>query len=117
MGVLDLLKKMLSRSKLEMTENTEEKESIDGIPTRYGKRLDIGAAEKSRLVASLTPREKETFLFLLGGYSLKETAEQLGIGYSTTNTHQTAIYRKLHVNSRSELIINYRDVCEAQEKE
>lgn len=49
-------------------------------------------------------------MFLLEGYTLKETANQLGIGYSTANTYQTAIYRKLHVNSRAELIINYRNI-------
>ncbi|NLE25111.1 MAG: helix-turn-helix transcriptional regulator [Clostridiaceae bacterium] len=59
---------------------------------------------------SLTPREVEAFILLLEGYTLKETAKQLGIGYSTANTYQTAIYRKLHVNSRAELIINYRNM-------
>lgn len=59
---------------------------------------------------SLTPREIEAFMLLLEGYTLKETADQLGISYSTANTYQTAIYRKLHVNSRAELIINYRNI-------
>ncbi len=58
----------------------------------------------------LTPREMEACMLLLEGYTIKETANQLGIGYSTANTYQTAIYRKLHVNSRAELIINYRNM-------
>lgn len=89
--------------------------TIPGTQTRYGKKLELDAAEKSELIKSLTPRENETFLILLGGYSLKETAQQLGIGYSTTNTYQTAVYKKLHVNTRAELIINYRDECKTKE--
>lgn len=62
------------------------------------------------LAESLTPRERDTYLLLVEGYTLKETARQLGIRYSTANTHQTNIYKKLHVNSRAELIINYRNI-------
>lgn len=73
-----------------------------------GKTLKTSAVEKARLAESLTPREKETCQLLLEGYSLKETAGLLGIGYSTANTYQTAIYKKLNVRTRAELIINYR---------
>lgn len=57
----------------------------------------------------LTPREMDVFRLLLEGYTLQETANQLGVKYSTVNTHMTAIYKKLGVNSRAELIIRYRD--------
>lgn len=57
----------------------------------------------------LTPRELDVFRLLLEGYTLQETANQLGVKYSTANTHMTAIYKKLDVNSRAELIIRYRD--------
>jgi DNA-binding CsgD family transcriptional regulator len=57
----------------------------------------------------LTPRELDVFRLLLEGYTLQETANQLGVKYSTANTHMTAIYKKLGVNSRAELIIRYRD--------
>jgi len=57
----------------------------------------------------LTPRELDVFRLLLEGYTLRETAEQLGVKYSTVNTHMTAIYKKLGVNSRAELIIRYHD--------
>ena len=60
-------------------------------------------------IALLTPREHELFLLLLEGYTLKESAKQLSIKYSTANTHMTGIYKKLEVNSRAELIIRYRD--------
>lgn len=61
-------------------------------------------------VAQLTPREKDLYLLLLEGFTLKESAKQLGVKYSTANTHITGIYRKLDVKSRAELIINYRGI-------
>ncbi len=57
----------------------------------------------------LTPRELDVFRLLLKGYTLQETANQLSVKYSTANTHMTAIYKKLGVNSRAELIIRYHD--------
>lgn len=57
----------------------------------------------------LTPREADVFRCLVEGYTLQETADQLGIKYSTANTHMTSIYKKLGVNSRAELIIHYRN--------
>lgn len=57
----------------------------------------------------LTSREMDVFRLLLEGYTLQETADKLGVKYSTANTHMTAIYKKLGVTSRAELIIRYRD--------
>ncbi len=59
-------------------------------------------------VALLTPREHDLFLLLLEGYTLKEAAQNLMIKYSTANTHMTGIYKKLKINTRASLIINYR---------
>ncbi len=117
MGFMDKIRGILLKSKSEITKTQENETRLQGFQTRYGKMLDLSPAEKSKLVESLTPREKETFFILLGGYSLKETAKQLSIGYSTVNTYQTAIYRKLCINSRAELIINYRDACETREND
>ncbi|MDF2522765.1 MAG: Bacterial regulatory protein luxR family [Clostridiales bacterium] len=108
---MDHIKRVLSKAKAGDMEEAGEKTFISGIDTRYGKQLAISNNEKESLVDSLTSRERETFLILLGGYGLKEAAKQIGIKYSTANTHQTAIYKKLHVHSRAELIINYKDIC------
>ena len=116
MGLLDKIKNIFSNSKLQTEKQEEKTTTVAAIQTRYGKKLSLSSEEKAKLVASLTPREKETFFILLGGYSLKETAEQLKIGYSTVNTYQTAIYKKLTVKSRAVLIINYRDMCEIREE-
>lgn len=66
--------------------------------------------DKSQLVAQLTPREREAYLLLLDGFTLRYCAEQMGVKYPTVNTYQTAIYKKLGVRSRAELIIQYRDM-------
>jgi DNA-binding CsgD family transcriptional regulator len=116
LGFMERIKEMLLKSKSETAKIHEKETAVFSTQTRYGKKLNLSPSEKSKLVESLTPREKETFFILLGGYSLKETAEQLNVGYSTANTYQTAIYKKLNVNSRAELIINYRDMCETMEE-
>lgn len=67
-------------------------------------------ADRNVRVAQLTPREHDLYLLLLQGFTLKESAQQLSVKYSTANTHMTSIYKKLGVKSRAELIINYRDV-------
>lgn len=115
-GVMDKIRSLFSSSNLNSNSisSTEEISAVDmlvpSINTQYGKELNISSEEKSRLAEGLTPRERDTYLLLLEGYTLKETAKQLSIGYSTANTYQTSVYKKLHVNSRAELIINYRDI-------
>ena len=115
MRLLARIKEKLLNSKSTTTELHKKKTSVFSSRTAYGKRLGLSHSEKSQLVESLTPREKEAFFILLGGYSLKEAAEQLDVRYSTANTYQTAIYKKLKVNSRAELIINLCEMCEAMQ--
>lgn len=67
-------------------------------------------ADRQVRFSRLTPRENDLYLLLIEGFTLKESANQLSIKYSTANTHMTGIYKKLGVNSRAELIINYRDI-------
>jgi DNA-binding CsgD family transcriptional regulator len=66
--------------------------------------------EKKELIAQLTPREYDVYIQLLEGYTLKEAAKRLSIKYSTANSHMSGIYRKLHIKSIAELIINYRSI-------
>lgn len=73
-----------------------------------GKDLRLDYEEKKKRLSRLTPREHDVLLLILDGYTLRETAGKLGIAYSTANTHQMAIYKKLEVNSKAELIINFR---------
>lgn len=80
------------------------------LKKRFNKPGDLAISKQpAHSALNLTPREQEVFLLLVEGYTLQETAEQLGIKYSTANTHVTGIYKKLGVTSRAELIIRYRD--------
>lgn len=51
----------------------------------------------------LTPRQREVLELVLTGRSAAQIARELHISTHTTNDHLKAIYRRLGVNSRSEL--------------
>lgn len=111
-GVIDKIKSLFIKSKSDFHayEIQADEVYVHGVDTPYGKKLIISNEEKSSLVEILTPQETDIFLLLLEGFNIKETARQLGTRYSTANTCQMAICRKLHVYSCAELIINYRDI-------
>jgi DNA-binding NarL/FixJ family response regulator len=50
----------------------------------------------------LTGRELDILKLLAKGYMYKEIADRLGISMSTVRTHISAVYEKLHVQSRTE---------------
>jgi DNA-binding NarL/FixJ family response regulator len=52
-------------------------------------------------IEQLTPREHDVLKLLAKGYMYKEIADHLTISMSTVRTHVTAVYKKLHVQSRT----------------
>ncbi len=56
---------------------------------------------------NLSPREREILDLLVTGCFFKEIADQLGISGETVRTHVNHIYRKLHVRSRTEVVVKY----------
>jgi DNA-binding CsgD family transcriptional regulator len=56
----------------------------------------------------LTTREQGICTMLLDGRQPKEIAYSLKISYSTVNFHTTNLYRKLKIQSRSELFSKFR---------
>jgi DNA-binding CsgD family transcriptional regulator len=71
-------------------------------------RVDV--SQFSRLEAKLkdyklTPAETEVCRLLLEGYTLRQISGILAKAYPTINTYCTSIYRKLNINSRTELLI------------
>ena len=52
---------------------------------------------------ALTPAEKQTAMFLLKGYSHKQTASLTGRGERTVRQHAVSVYRKSGVSGRAEL--------------
>jgi DNA-binding CsgD family transcriptional regulator len=57
----------------------------------------------------LSRREIEVCKLLLEGYTLRQVSAMLSIAYSTVNTYCTSAYRKLEINSRTELLILFKD--------
>lgn len=54
--------------------------------------------------ATLTPREKDIVRGIEDGLSYKLIASRLSVSIDTVRTHIRQIYRKLHVNSKAEII-------------
>jgi len=57
--------------------------------------------------ASLTKREEEILTYLAKGYLYKEIADSLFINIETVRSHIHKIYQKLHVRTRSEMMLKY----------
>lgn len=53
----------------------------------------------------LTPAEMEVCRLLLDGYTLRQISGMQSKAYATINTYCTSIYRKLNINSRTELLL------------
>ncbi|MFN6115728.1 MAG: response regulator transcription factor, partial [Flavobacteriales bacterium] len=68
----------------------------------YSKQQPTKAEVKNEF--SLTDREHEILSWLVKGYSYKMIAAELGINFSTVNTHVNRVYNKLHVNSAAEAV-------------
>jgi DNA-binding NarL/FixJ family response regulator len=58
---------------------------------------------------NLSRREQEILDLLCQGFSNKEIADRLSVGVETIRTHLKRIYEKLHVRSRTEAAMRYRD--------
>lgn len=57
----------------------------------------------------LSKREVEVCKLLLEGYTLRQISAILSIAYSTVNTYCTSSYRKLNINSKTELIMLFKN--------
>ena len=62
-----------------------------------------GAPEQGE-TENLSPRERGVLDALAKGCSYKQTADSLGISYSTVHPHIERIYQKLHVQSRGQAV-------------
>lgn len=58
----------------------------------------------------LSPRERETFLFLLGDKSEKEIAAELGLSLRSAHQNVVSVYRKLGFSSRASLMSNWMEL-------
>jgi len=73
-------------------------------------RTEVGGGRFSLFKSyALSKREAEVCDLLLKGYTLRQISAILHIAYSTVNTYCTSAYRKLGINSRTELLLKFRD--------
>ncbi|MBI1841550.1 MAG: response regulator transcription factor [Verrucomicrobia bacterium] len=77
------------------------------IARRVVKSFQDARPDGEAVAALLRPRECEVLELLARGSSYREIAEQLGITFSTVNSHVKNIYERLHVRSRSQAVAKY----------
>jgi DNA-binding NarL/FixJ family response regulator len=56
----------------------------------------------------LTLREEEVLQHLATGYAPKEISAKMDLAYETVRVHLKHVYEKLHVHSRTEAVLKYR---------
>lgn len=56
---------------------------------------------------SLTAREQQVLDLLIDGKAYKEIAHDLGVSIDTVRTHVRKVYDKLHIHSRTEIILKF----------
>lgn len=59
-------------------------------------------------LTALTPREQEVVRGIEDGLSYKLIGERLGMSLDTVRSHIRQVYRKLHVNSKAEILAKIR---------
>jgi len=61
-------------------------------------------APKTQYKSVLTAKEKQVVLCIVDGLTYKSVANRLGISVHTVCSHVKKIFKKLHINSRSEIV-------------
>jgi DNA-binding NarL/FixJ family response regulator len=89
----------ISESLLEMTHG-----GMPFSPTTIAHLVGSHKNENTEDSNGLTKREWELIKLLSEGYSNKIAADKLRVTYFTINQHLKNIYKKLHINSKAELI-------------
>ncbi|MCG8332822.1 MAG: response regulator transcription factor [Chitinophagales bacterium] len=73
--------------------------------------------KSSKEFEELTPRQNEVVKLIAEGKLNKEIADILGIKEGTVRQHNYNIYKKLHVNNRTEVAKKLRDLNKGENKE
>lgn len=63
--------------------------------------------ERLKRLKTLTVREREVYEHLICGRKIREIAELLGITHATVNFHCQRLYKKLCINTRAQLFMQY----------
>ena len=107
---MDKIKRLFLKSISLHSDANIKEEIVKGIITPYGKKIFFTNEEKLLFVKSLSAWETDVYLLLLEGYTVKETAQKLSINFFAAYKYKKSILKKLHIDTRAELIMNYRDI-------
>jgi DNA-binding CsgD family transcriptional regulator len=77
---------------------------------------DKGYQDGIDYIMKLTPREKQVFYMLLEGMKAKDIAINASISVSGANYFIKRIYRKLNVNTKTELVLRYFELRQHKDK-
>ncbi len=95
----EFLRLIVARS----SDKSEQRPGIIDTELRAGFHVKLKEAMERLGTSVLTPREKMILDHLLRGYSIKVTAERLGVSEGTVRIHRHSIYSKLDIGSQNEL--------------
>lgn len=68
-----------------------------------------GQSQAAPEMETLSPREHEVLELVMHGQSNKEIGERLGVSVAAVKWHLQHIYEKLHVHSRTEAALKFKD--------
>jgi len=106
-----LLKRSLPREILQAI--TEVKEGGSPMSTQIARKVVGSFREPSKIpnIAedSLSEREAEVLSYMTQGHSEKEIADKMHVSVNTIKSHRKHVYQKLHVRSRSEIMLRFHE--------
>lgn len=92
---------------------TEVKEGGSPMSTQIARKVVASFREPSKSAqsaeASLSEREAEVLSYMTQGLSEKEIADKMHVSVNTIKSHRKHVYQKLHVRSRSEIMLRYHE--------
>ena len=102
-GVLEQVYDFLRLIVKQSSDKPGPRSGIMDTELRAGFHVKLKEAMERLGTAVLTPREKTILDHLLRGYSVRVTAERLGVSEGTVRIHRHSIYTKLDISSQTEL--------------
>lgn len=99
-GLLYMIPPLASAEEDPAEEEREEKEEKKEEGHLISQEALVRIAEEYQL----SPREKEVFYLLADGITNQDISDRLCISINTTKKHVNSIYRKLNINSRTNLL-------------
>ena len=77
-------------------------------PRSAAEKLALGqklAVKRQDIMNELTPAQRRVLVHLLAGFSESQIVAELNISKHTVHDHIKAMYRKLHIKARTQLIL------------